>query len=65
MHSGCPRLLRADRGTENALILFIQPTFRHAHQDSMSGIRSFQYGRSTANQVGACIISISTGCSVH
>ena len=65
MHSGCPRLLQADKGTENALISFIQPTFHHAHQDSMSGIRSFQYGRYTANLVGTCIITLSTDCSVH
>ena len=51
MHSGCPRLLQYDRGRENTLISFSL----HFTIDSMSGIRSFQYGNSTANQVGACI----------
>ena len=50
-HAGCPRTLRADRGTENSIIAFLQPSFRHFHLDSMSGAKSFLYGRSTTNQV--------------
>jgi hypothetical protein len=45
-----PKILRADRGTENSLLSGIQPTLRDKHNDSFSGSKSFMYGRSTANQ---------------
>ena len=48
---GCPTILRADRGTENSIVAFLQPTFRHAGSDIFTGEKSFQYGRSSANQV--------------
>ena len=44
-------MISVDRGTENAVVAFLQPTFRHSHTDFYSGERSFQYGRSAANQV--------------
>jgi hypothetical protein len=50
-HLGCPRVLRTDLGTENAVIAYLQPTLRHFHADSLSGINSHHYGKSTADQV--------------
>lgn len=51
LHAGCPSILRTDRGTENSVVAFLQPTLRHEHHDAFAGDQSFQYGRSTANQV--------------
>ena len=48
---GCPTIVRADRGTENTNVAFIQPCFRHYHVDSFAKDKSFMYGQSTANQV--------------
>ena len=48
---GSPTIVRADRGTENVNISFIQPTLRHYHFDSFAREKSFMYGRSTANRV--------------
>jgi hypothetical protein len=45
-----PKILRADRGTENSLLSEIQPTLRDKHNDSLSGSKSLMYGCSTANQ---------------
>lgn len=49
-HGFVPRILRADRGTENSKISFLQPFLRNGHNDSMAGLKSFMYGKSTANQ---------------
>lgn len=49
-HGFVPRIVRADRGTENSSISFLQPFFRNDHSDSMAGVKSFMYGKSTANQ---------------
>ena len=48
---GCPRVLRADRGTENTNVAFIQPFLRHFDKDALAGEKSFWYGKSTSNQV--------------
>ena len=49
-----PKILRADRGSENVLIGGLQRSFRREHGDVFSGVRSFRYGSSTANQrIGA------------
>ena len=48
---GCPRVLRADLGTENCSVAKIHIAFRMNHNDSLSGNRSFIYGPSTANIV--------------
>ena len=48
---GCPVILRADRGTENSIVAFLQPTFRHENVDAFAGKNIFQYGWSSANQV--------------
>jgi len=45
-----PKILRADYGTENSLLRGIQPFLRESHSDSLSGIKSFMYGKSTSNQ---------------
>ena len=49
-YSRIPRLVRADRGTENSILRDLQMTLRYNHTDDMAGLWSFQYGRSTANQ---------------
>lgn len=49
-HKFVPRIVRADRGTENVNISFLQPFFRQTQQDSMAGLKSFMYGKSTTNQ---------------
>ena len=48
--TGTSSILRADRGTENTIVAFLQPTFRHDGTDHHARNRSFQYGRSSANQ---------------
>ncbi|XP_060555726.1 uncharacterized protein LOC132716460 [Ruditapes philippinarum] len=45
-----PRFVRADCGTENTHISFLQPLLRRNHNDSMSGTKSLMFGRSTSNQ---------------
>ena len=49
--TGCPAIIRADRGTENSIVAFFQPALRHHHLDNLAREKSFQYGRSSANQV--------------
>lgn len=49
-HGLVPRIVHADRGTENSKISFLQPYLRNSHNDSMAGLKSFMYGKSTANQ---------------
>ncbi|KAJ8305087.1 hypothetical protein KUTeg_017365 [Tegillarca granosa] len=46
---GCPRTVRADKGTENGSVRQIQIHLRAEHDDSLAGERSFVYGKSTAN----------------
>ena len=48
---GLPKVVRADRGTENSIIAYVQPTLRSIHNDSLSAEMSFRYGRSSSNQV--------------
>lgn len=45
-----PRILRCDKGTENTTLALLQLFFRYNHTDSMSGLKSFIYGRSVSNQ---------------
>ena len=45
--AGLPRLVRADRGTENAKVAYLHPFLRR----DIAGTSSFQYGRSVSNQV--------------
>lgn len=47
---GCPRILRADMGTENSCIRDVQRFLRRNDDDLHSGEKSFIYGRSTSNQ---------------
>lgn len=44
-------VLRTDRGTENAIIAFVQPTLRSQHSDVFAAEKSFRYGKSSSNQV--------------
>ena len=45
-----PMILRCDLGTENTTLEFLQPFFRYNCNDNLAGVRSFMYGKSTANQ---------------
>lgn len=45
-----PRILRADNGTENNSMSFLQPFFRSTSTDRMACVKSFMYGRRTANR---------------
>ena len=54
--TGCPRILRADMGTENSLLATVQPILRHFDSDSLAGGKSFMYGKSINNQVEYIII---------
>ncbi|XP_068737084.1 uncharacterized protein [Montipora capricornis] len=47
---GTARVIRGDFGTENVRIAAIQRYLRHDADDSMSGEKSFLYGRSVSNQ---------------
>lgn len=47
---GCPRILRADMGTENSTIRDIQRYLRRNDDDARGGNKSFIYGKSTSNQ---------------
>ena len=48
--TGAPRIVRADRGTENIYVEVIQRFFRRSADDDFRGEKSFMYGRSVANQ---------------
>ena len=50
MFSGCPVILRGDRGTENRNLCEFQRFLRRNGDDAYMGNRSFMYGRSTSNQ---------------
>jgi hypothetical protein len=47
---GCPRIVRADKGTENGVVCEFQRFLRQNGGDPFAGERSFIYGRSTCNQ---------------
>ena len=51
IYTGCPRILRADHGTENVIVAQLQIAFRMEHNDRLAGAKSFIYGPSTANIV--------------
>ena len=51
LNPGCPRIIRADRGTENSTVAFLQPFLRRNGRDRLSKENSFQFGRSATNQV--------------
>ena len=50
IYTGCPKIVRADRGTENVKIAFLQPFLRHQITGD-SASHAFRYGRSISNQV--------------
>ena len=58
LHTGMPRVVRVDRGTENSTIAYLQPFLRRNGQDSFAGEKSFLYGQSITNQVYRCISSL-------
>ena len=43
--------IRGDHGTENGTVAALQNIFRAEGTDNFAGERSFQYGKSIANQV--------------
>ena len=56
IYAGCPRLIRSDYGTENCILAASQMALRHGHPDPFSGVRSFQYGKSTGNTVSYSVL---------
>lgn len=57
---GCPKVVRADYGTENCSVAKIHIAFRMDHDDSMAGSKSFMYGPSTANIVRLGVVTFFT-----
>jgi len=55
---GCPRIARANHGTENCGVAKVQIAFRMDHDDSLSGSKSFIYGPSTANTVSNTLVHL-------
>ena len=51
LHTGCPKILRTDPGTENSIVAIIQPALRHSGSDNFAGSNSHRYGKSPSNQV--------------
>ena len=62
---GCPRILRADMGTENSLLSVVQPILRHYDSDRLSGKKSFIYGKSICNQVLRMILHVKMITFLH
>ena len=52
---GCLRVVRADHGTENGLVVKCQIAFWMDHEYCLSGAKSFTYGPSTANLWVLCM----------
>ena len=50
-HKGTAMRIRGDHGTENSTVAALQNIFRAEGTDNFAGERSFQYGKSIANQV--------------
>ena len=48
--SGCPKLCRTDRGTENTIMAGMQCFFRRYGNDELSAERAHRYGSSITNQ---------------
>ncbi len=52
LYVGFPKLVRADKGVENAKVSFLQPFLRHQSTNGCdSGKNCFHYGKSVNNQV--------------
>ena len=49
--TGCPCILRMDRGTENVRVAEVQVALRMNHTDERAGVRSIIYGSSPTNSV--------------
>lgn len=49
-HKCVPTLLRSDNGTENVMTGSLQVGLRYHHKDSLSGNKSYIWGKSTKNQ---------------
>jgi hypothetical protein len=72
LYIGCPKVVRADRGTENVKIAFLHPFLRHqsTNGDDNSADNTFRYGRSVNNQVhlrvfGTVTTRSTTECTSH
>ena len=50
--------IRGDHGTENGTVAALQNIFRAEGTDNFAGGRSFQYGKSIANQVFFCFFKL-------
>lgn len=68
--TGCPYIVRCDRGTENCVLAASQMALRHDHGDRFSGEKAFKYGKSTSNTVStvrylSAILIESMYCLLH
>ena len=57
---GCPKIVRADKGTENAKISFLHPFLHYQGTSGSDNLpeNCFIYGRSVNNQVCIAIIQV-------
>ena len=51
IYLGCPRIIRSDYGTENALLAATYMFLRHNYTDEFKGEKSYRFGSSTTNTV--------------
>ena len=51
IYIGCPRVIRADKGTENVRVAAVQYALRREHDNSLAAEKSIRYGSSPANTV--------------
>ena len=50
IHIGCPRVIRADKGTENVRVAAVQYALRREH-DRLAAEKNIRYGSSPANNM--------------
>ena len=55
---GCPKVVRADHGTENCTVAKVHIGFQLGHKDQLAGSKSFIYGPSTTNIVSSDKIDV-------
>ena len=56
--TGCPQIVRSDRGTENCVLAACHMALRHSHNDTFAGDRAYRYGKSTSNTVGIFVVEL-------
>ena len=64
VYAGCPRIIRADFGTENTQIGTAQISFCIDHTDDLAGSKSFMQGASVRNVVCEWYNSLTLACMI-